>query len=356
MKKAKLNRKVGIVLINGFTPHPNDFEPLMPFLKNTKHVLALSLPGDPNDISSDTYVPFKEWLEVSLKAIQTLRESTDFLYLIAFSVGAVPALYFATKIPFDKVCFHSPALEYATFDESTTSLVRMVRSTVLSKGRSDPVHSVKTFRFIKDFIQAPGRNLGQLFRVRVGPFMNPSNILLFPIVTLFEEELSNIDEAGGKLVKKMAYKKYQDYDFQSDDLTFGEDNITFERSEEPKKVAKPLQLYRTLFNRVKRILPPEFTNLSSESVYNMMRLLAYCNKFSAKIDVPMRIFYGHFDPNVKAEAIRLLLEQNQTLNAKVVTYPTNEHHLFSSPYYAEVTKDSIQFLLEETEITPKNNE
>jgi esterase/lipase len=349
MKKAKLGRKVGIVLINGFTPHPNDFEPLMPFFHKTKHVLALSLPGDPNDISSDTYVPFKEWLEVSLKAIQTLRESTEALYLMSFSIGAVPALYFASKIAFDKISFLSPALEYATFDESTTSLVRMVRSTVLSKGKSDPVNSVRTLRFLKDFAQAPGRNLGQLFRVRVGPFMNPSNILLFPIVTLFEEELSNIDEAGARLVKKIAYKKYQDYDFQSDDLTFGEDNITYERTEEIKKTAKPLQLYRSLFNRVKRILPPEFTNLSSESVYNMMRLLAYCNKFSTKIDVPMRIYYGHFDPNVKPEAIRLLLEQNPSTNAKIVTYPTNEHHLFSSPYYIEATKDSIQFLLEENE-------
>ncbi len=338
MAKFHLARKIGVVLINGFSASYNDYEPLMPYLKKSKNVLIISLPGDPNDVAANDYIPYQEWLKVHGESIEQLKKKVKELYIVGFSVGAVPACYFAQLYKAQRLILISPVFNYDTFDDAATTAVRVVRSmAIIGKGKADPINSVKSILNLGKFFKEPKKNLGTLFKVRIGPLTNPANILLFPIITLFDDELDAIDEAGGKLVKKFAQRKYADFDYSDDDVDFSKARIE-------KKQPKLVKGFDNFFHSLKRVLPAEFVNLTSESVYNMLKLLAYCDHNTNQIDSDTKILIGYQDATMVNSDLKKVMDKMTSNCKKVVGYPTQEHSLFASSYYQEVSEDVIDFL------------
>lgn len=348
MLKYRIPRKSGIVFFNGFSSNNNDFEPLMPYFKKCKNTLIISLPGDSNNVLNRDFIKYDEWITLHAEAIRELAKKVKHLFIIGYSVGAVPASYFADKFNPEKLILISPVFSYQKFDDAATSMVRMARNTVIGRGKTDPLNSIKSFKYIGTFFKNPIKNFGYLFKVKVGPLMNPSNILLFPIVELFEDELSAIDNAGGKVVNMIANRKYQEYDFGDDDVLFADSKKEklVEMVKDDKTKTKSSAFFDSMFKNVVKMLPPEYQNLSSESVYNVMKLLAYCDKYTTTIHSLCLIMSG-YDDNTKARNdLSKLLSKIDKGKTKMLSYPTQDHELFASEYYYDVTIDIIKFICE----------
>ncbi len=344
MAKLKISKKDAVIMINGYSSENNDFATLMPSFKRNKNVLIISLPGDVGT-SEDDFIKYDEWIKMHSDAIQDLKAKTQRLLIIGFSIGAVPALYFASKFNADRTALISPVLNYDTFDNSATAMVRMARSTVISKGKNDPINSLKTLKYVGTFIKNPKKNWAQLFRVRLGPLMNPANVLLLPIVTLFEEELNQVDAVGGKIVDKLTNKKYnRDFDFESEEDIFNQKKS--EKPVKPSELDTKKNMFSSLFKQVRKTLPPEFANISSANVYNMMKLLAYCNKFTKEFSGKLMIQKGFYDENVTAKSVENVLARSTHVDKKVVEYSTNQHCLFAATQYGTVASDLLAFLYE----------
>lgn len=344
MARLRIKKSDAVVLINGYSSQNNDFETLMPTLRFNRNVLIISLPGDLGE-AEDDFLKFDEWIKIHSDAIESLKKKTKRLLVVGFSIGSVPALYFASKFNADKVALISPVLNYETFDNSTTALVRMARSTIISKGKNDPINSIKSLRFIGTFIKNPKKNWAQLFRVRLGPLMNPSNVLLLPIVTLFEEELDKVDSVGSKIVNHFTKRKYnRDFDFET------EEDI-FNKSESKKEVKATTEtekknLFTSVFKQVRKNLPPEFANISSANVYNMMKLLAYCDKFTKEVKGRITVYRGLDDITVSDSSIKAVLSKGTHFSNRVISYNTDMHYLFASEHYGFVASDLLGFLFE----------
>ena len=343
----KIPKSTGIILVNGFTTNNSDFETIMPHLKHHQELMIISLPGDPNDISLKDYLPYNEWLKFNNENIQRMRERVKKLIVVGFSIGSVPACYFADKFKADKLILLSPVFNYATFDDATTSVARMVRSTIISKGKNDPVNSIKSLKYIGEFLKHPKQKLGQLFRVRIGPLMRPVNILLLPIYTLFEDEIQSIDSFTAKVVNKITRAKYEEFDFTDEDVIFATDDKTSTEIDKynDEKQQKENKFVASVFRQIKRILPPDFVNLTYDSVYNMLKLLAYCDKYTSSIYAKLLIIEGRNDKELMNSNIDKLLVKFPLDNKKIISYPTDEHNLFGSKYYQEVSDDIISFFL-----------
>lgn len=341
MNKFHLPRNIGIVLINGFSAAFNDYEPLMPYLGKSKNVMIISLPGDPSEIDAKDFIPYQEWLAVHEAAIDNLKKRVKELYIVGFSVGAVPACYFAQRFSCQRLILISPVFNYDTFDDSATSVVRIVRSMALvGPGKADPINSVKSIWNLRKFFEEPKKNFGELFKVRVGPLMNPSNILLFPIITLFDDELAAIDKAGGKIVKKIAQRNYADFDYNDSDLEFGR----YETPRVEKVKNKFAKKFDDFFTNLKKVIPADFVNLTSEGVYNMLKLLAYCDHYTDSIGADTKILIGFQDATMVNSDLKKVMDKITSTYKKVVGFPTDEHSLFASPYFHEVAEDVIDFI------------
>lgn len=344
MSRLRISKKDAVVLINGYSSENNDFETLMPSFQRNKNILIISLPGDLGQAEED-FIKFDEWIKLHSDAIEALKAKTKRLLIVGFSIGAVPALYFASKFKADRTALISPVLNYDTFDNSATAMVRMARSTILSKGKNDPVNSIKTLKHVGTFIKNPKKNWAQLFRVRLGPLMRPSNVLLLPIVTLFEDELNQMDAVGGKLVDKITKKKYsRDFDFESEEEIFSKKKGSKEVVATDNETKK--SMFASIFRQVRRSLPPEFANISSANVYNMMRLLAYCNKFTHEYEGRLTVFKGFHDENVTSQSVKNVLAKSNHLDNRVIEYNTNMHYLFASDQYGLVAADLLAFLFD----------
>lgn len=347
MARLRISKTDAVVLINGYSLENNDFETLMPSFKRNKNVLIISLPGDLGHAEND-FMKYDEWIKLHSDAIEQLKTRTKRLLVVGFSIGAVPALYFASKHKADRTALISPVLNYDTFDNSATAMVRIARSTIISKGKTDPVNSIKTLKYVGTFIKNPKKNWAQLFRVRIGPLMRPSNVLLLPIVTLFEDELNKIDAVGGRLVDRFTKKKYyKDFEFESEEEIFNQKKkskeITAQDSESKKS------MFASIFKQVRKSLPPEFSNMSSANVYNMMRLLAYCNKFTNEYNGKMTIFRGFYDEDVTMQSVKNVLAKSLHEDNRIIAYNTNMHYLFASPQYGSLAADLLGFLCSKDE-------
>ena len=339
---------VGVVLINGFSSNNSDFETLMPFFSNHHNMMIISLPGDPSDISLKDYMPYKEWLAFYDKAIAQLKANSSRIVIVGFSIGAVPACYFADKHKADKLILLSPIFNYSTFDDAATSVVRMVRSSLISKEKNDPLNSVKSFKHLGNFLRNPKLNVKSLFQVRVGPLLRPSNILLLPIYTLFEDEIKSIDAFTVKIANKIANSRMSEFDFTEPDVVFANKDQTKDLAELNRdKLEQEKKFVNTVFRQLKRILPEDFKNLTYDSVYNMMRLLAYCDRYTSMIQSRLLLLQGYLDKEIVSTSISKILEKFPLDNKKIVSYPTDEHNLFSSKYYQDVAEDIIDFIAKE---------
>jgi esterase/lipase len=341
-------KDVGVVLINGFSSNNSDYETLMPFFSNHHSMMIISLPGDPTDISLKDYMPFGEWLNFYNKAIAELKANTTQLVIVGFSIGAVPACYFADKHKADKLVLLSPIFNYSTFDDAATSVVRMVRSSLISKEKNDPLNSVKSFKHLGNFLRNPKLNVKSLFQVRVGPLLRPSNILLLPIYTLFEDEIKSIDAYTVKIANKIANSRMVEFDFTEQDIMFANTNDKKDLEMLNKdKLEQEKKFVNTVFRQLKRILPQDFKNLTYESVYNMMRLLAFCDRYTSMIQSRLLFIQGYLDKEIVSTSVNKILEKFPLDNKKIVSYPTEEHNLFSSKYYVDVAEDIIDFICKE---------
>jgi esterase/lipase len=339
---------VGVILINGFSSNNSDYETLMPFFSNHHNMMIISLPGDPNDITLKDYMPYKEWLSFYDKAIAELKNATTSLVIVGFSIGAVPACYFADKHQADKLILLSPIFNYSTFDDAATSVVRMVRSSLISKEKNDPINSVKSFKHLGNFLRNPKLNVKSLFKLRVGPLLRPSNILLLPIYTLFEDEIKSIDAFTVKIANKIANTRMAEFDFSEQDIVFAnKDEAKEVESLNQEKLNQEKKFVNTVFRQLKRILPDDFKNLTYESVYNMMRLLAFCDRYTSMIQSRLLLLQGYLDKEIVSTSVAKILEKFPLDNKKIVSYPTAEHNLFSSKYYQDVAEDIIDFISKE---------
>ena len=345
MARLRISNKEAVVLINGYSSENNDFATLMPSFRRNKNLLILSLPGDLG-AAEDDFIKYDEWVNMHSAAIESLKQKTKRLLIVGFSIGAIPALYFASKFQADRTALISPVLNYDTFDNSATAMVRMARSTIISKGKNDPINSIKTLKYVGTFIKNPKKNWAQLFRVRLGPLMNPANVLLLPIVTLFEDELNKIDTIGGKVVDKLTNKKYgRDFDFESEEEIFKQKKDG-KKSPASDEIEGKKSMFASVFKQVRKNLPPEFANISSANVYNMMRLLAYCNKYTSVYSGKIAVFTGLFDDSVSSQSILNVLSKSSHEEKKVIQYNTNQHYLFASNQYGQVAADLLAFLYE----------
>ena len=92
--------KLGIYLIHGFTNTTYEVKELARFLANSGyHTIANNLPGHGSSIDECNRIKYSDWINVVTKDIAILASKSEKTYIIGCSMGAVLALYVASRFP-----------------------------------------------------------------------------------------------------------------------------------------------------------------------------------------------------------------------------------------------------------------
>lgn len=106
----------GCLIIHGYTGSPHEVEPLADYLKeHTDWLIDVpTLPGHGSELDLDN-VSHKNWLTAAEHSLNQLKEKTDTIYLIGFSMGGMIAAYLASKHNVDKLVLLAPSGKYLSF-------------------------------------------------------------------------------------------------------------------------------------------------------------------------------------------------------------------------------------------------
>ncbi|GAA0431568.1 alpha/beta fold hydrolase [Lentibacillus halophilus] len=114
---------VGCLIIHGYTGGPYEVEPLAAYLRNYTNwdVHVPTLPGHGGNRELDG-VSYTAWLASAENALKKMREKTDRLYLIGFSMGGMIAAYLASRHAVDKLVLLATSRKYLSFRQMSKEL------------------------------------------------------------------------------------------------------------------------------------------------------------------------------------------------------------------------------------------
>ncbi|MDR7073014.1 alpha/beta hydrolase [Fictibacillus barbaricus] len=128
---------IGCLCLHGFTGGPYEIEPVTDYLsKHTDWLLSIpTYPGHGTKLSLKG-ITHIEWLEEAEKAYLELREKTDKIYIVGFSMGGMIAGYLASKYGCDKLILLNASAYYLNPGQMIKDIANMM-ITGLSGGLKD---------------------------------------------------------------------------------------------------------------------------------------------------------------------------------------------------------------------------
>ncbi|QKY71199.1 carboxylesterase [Lentibacillus sp. CBA3610] len=107
---------IGCLMIHGYTGSPYEVGPLADYLREHTDwfVDVPTLPGHGSELHLEN-VSHKSWLTAAENSLKELKEKTDKIYLIGFSMGGMIAAYLASKHNIDKLVLLAPSGKYLSF-------------------------------------------------------------------------------------------------------------------------------------------------------------------------------------------------------------------------------------------------
>ena len=91
---------IGVYLIHGFSNTTYEIKELAEFLANNGfHTIANNLPGHGTNINECNKVKYKDWIDKVTQDVAMLASTSEKIYVIGCSMGAVLALYLASIFP-----------------------------------------------------------------------------------------------------------------------------------------------------------------------------------------------------------------------------------------------------------------
>ena len=104
---------IGCLILHGYTGSPYEVDPLVQHLK--KHtdwaIEVPTLPGHGDKLHLDD-VCYKDWLNTAEESFLHLKETSEKIYIIGFSMGGMIAAYLAAKYEIEKLVLLAPAGKY----------------------------------------------------------------------------------------------------------------------------------------------------------------------------------------------------------------------------------------------------
>jgi esterase/lipase len=324
-------KRSSIILFNGFSSSTNDFVSLNPYLNHFNIVKLVHFPSDIDENGRKVDTRYDVWLDNTYKKLKEIKDESDFLVIVGFSSGSILACYFAELLKVDRLVLISPMFNYQDFTKGVEKTVSSIRTNIVN--RFNPIHTVKSFSNIGRFLKNPIKNWKYLAKVNLTPLTKPQTVLLFPLFSIFEEELGKVDHAIAKLSKWAVERR------NIDDVNFGE-------SQEPESVKEEKsnkKLVSKISKQLNKIIPEEFKNLTSQNVVNILKLLAFCDKNFTKIECPTLIYLALHDEATKEIDISKLTERIKHPSCTIISYPIDDHNLFGSVKSKEVCENIIEF-------------
>ena len=98
------NSSVGVYLIHGFSNTTYEIKELAEFLANNGfHTMANNLPGHGTNIGECNKVKYKDWIDKVTQDVAMLASTSEKIYVIGCSMGAVLAFHLATLFPLTSI-------------------------------------------------------------------------------------------------------------------------------------------------------------------------------------------------------------------------------------------------------------
>lgn len=125
---------IGCMIIHGYTGGPYEIEPLARYLReNTNFIVEVpTLPGHGKKLALDD-VSYEDWLKTAEDTFLQLKEKTDQIYLIGFSMGGMIASYLAGKYTVNKLVLLATAGKYLSFKQIGLDVGSFVKDRVTGK-------------------------------------------------------------------------------------------------------------------------------------------------------------------------------------------------------------------------------
>jgi esterase/lipase len=320
----------GIILINGFSTSTNDYLSLYPYLTKFQRVELVHFPSDINENDDKVDIRYDVWLSSTLSKIEEVRRTTNYVVLVGFSNGAIPACYLAQIAKVDRLILISPVFRYQSFDDNVENIFLPVKSNNVNRFSSN-----QTLKTIGSFLRNPIRSWRLFKKTNLSKINEQQTILSFPLFNLFDEGANIIDSALSKLSEWAKGKKKEqnssEYGAKNELVVIEDDNI-------PNK-----RIFKNMVKQLSKIMPDEFKNLSSQSVMNILRLLSYCDHNFDAVNCPTLIYYGLKDDALKDVDIKKITSRIKNDALKVIAYPSNEHNLLGSIYSEDICNEVIRF-------------
>jgi carboxylesterase len=120
---------IGCLCLHGFTGGPYEIEPITEYLQeNTDWLLSIpTYPGHGTELSLKG-ITHQDWLDEAEKAYVELREKTDKIYIVGFSMGGMIGGYLASKYGCDKLILLNASAYYLNPAQMIKDIGNMVMS------------------------------------------------------------------------------------------------------------------------------------------------------------------------------------------------------------------------------------
>ncbi|MFC0187498.1 alpha/beta hydrolase [Fictibacillus aquaticus] len=143
---------IGCLCLHGFTGGPYEIEPVTEYLrKNTDWILSVPTYPGHGDVLSLKGITHQEWIDEAEKAYLELREKTDTIYILGFSMGGMIGGYLASKYGCDKLILLSASAYYMNPAQMLKDIADVIKS-----GISGQLKDHELFlRYRKKFMDTP---------------------------------------------------------------------------------------------------------------------------------------------------------------------------------------------------------
>jgi len=136
---------IGVYLIHGFSNTTYEIKELAEFLANNGfHTIANNLPGHGTNINECNKVKYKDWIDKVTQDVAMLASTSEKIYVIGCSMGAVLALYLASIFPLNGCIVGGTVLKFR--NHFTVSYVVPLLHRIVKKS-SKPINYLPNTKF-----------------------------------------------------------------------------------------------------------------------------------------------------------------------------------------------------------------
>lgn len=194
---------IGCLILHGYTGSPNEVQPLTDYLKQHTnfHIKTPTLPGHGKTLNLDN-VSYENWIIAAENAYKQLKEKTDHVYIIGFSMGGMIAAYLAAKHRVEKLVLLATAGRYLSLPQIGRDVGEAIKDGLTGK--------------IKE------NQLVQRYKSKIGDVPFKANLEFMRLVKFTRKHLKHVQVpvliAQGHLDSLVPYKTayYLEKEIQSD--------------------------------------------------------------------------------------------------------------------------------------------